>query len=91
MVNNAEATAAFAAGRLLAAARLWGKVTAVPPSFEETALKFVEAGDPDALQAFLLTKLDTLAPGDKAQVPTLYTDAMGIPIIIADDCRHSLP
>ena len=67
-VNNAEAVVAFSEGRLLAAAKLWGRVTGAPLSFEETALKFVEAGVPDALQAFLLTKLDTLAPGDKAQV-----------------------
>ena len=67
-VNNAEAVVAFSEGRLLAAAKLWGRVTGASLSFEETALKFVEAGVPDALQAFLLTKLDTLAPGDKAQV-----------------------
>ena len=67
-VNHAEATAAFEEGSFSAAARSWGKVTAAPPSFEEVALKFVESGQPDALQAYLMTKLDTLAPADKAQV-----------------------
>lgn len=59
---------AFQEGRYLAAATSWGKVTASQPSFEELALKFVGAGSPDALQTYLLTKLDTLAPADKAQV-----------------------
>ena len=44
-------------------------MTAAAPSFEEVALRLVEAGDPGALQAFLLTKLHTLGPSDKAQVP----------------------
>lgn len=68
-VNHAEATSAFEEGSFSAAARSWGRVTAAPPSFEEVALKFVEMGLPDALQTYLLTKLDTLAPADKAQVP----------------------
>lgn len=43
-------------------------MTAADPSFEEVALRLVEAGSPDALQTFLLTKLHTLGPADKAQV-----------------------
>ena len=34
-VSLAEAEAAFAEGRLTDAARLWGRVTAAAPSFEE--------------------------------------------------------
>lgn len=67
-VNNAEAELAFKETRYLAAASSWGKVMASKPSFEELALKFVGVGSPDALQRYLLTKLDTLAPADKAQV-----------------------
>jgi hypothetical protein len=48
--------------------RLWSQLTAAAPSFEEVALRLVEAGSPEALQAFLLTKLHTLGPADKAQV-----------------------
>ncbi|KAK9814445.1 hypothetical protein WJX72_006013 [[Myrmecia] bisecta] len=66
-VNIAEAEAAFSAGRLRDAARLYGKVTAALPSFEEVALKFVEVGGTEALQVFLQTKLDTLGHEDKAQ------------------------
>ena len=59
---------AFTEGRFSAAATSWGRVLAPNPSFEELALKFVGVGSPDALQTYLLTKLDTLAPADKAQV-----------------------
>lgn len=68
-VNDLEAELAFKEGRFLAAATSWGKVTASKPSFEELALKFVGVSSPDALQTYLLTKLDTLAPADKAQAP----------------------
>jgi hypothetical protein len=44
------------------------QLTAAAPSFEEVALRLVEAGSPVALQTFLLTKLHTLGPADKAQV-----------------------
>jgi len=40
------------------------------PSFEEIALRFVEFGATDALQVFLLARLQALAPDDKAQVWT---------------------
>ena len=64
-----EAELAFKEKRYQAAASSWGKVMAAKPSFEELALKFVGIGLPDALQTYLLTKLDVLAPADKAQVP----------------------
>ncbi len=69
-MNDLEAELAFHEGRFSAAATSWGKVMAPNPSFEELALKFVGVGSPDALQTYLLTKLDTLAPADKAQVRT---------------------
>ena len=71
-VNDMEAEMAFIEGRFLAAATFWGKVMAPNPSFEELALKFVGSGSPDALQTYLLTKLDTLAPADKAQVEAVF-------------------
>lgn len=49
------------------------QVTAATPSFEEVALRLVGANDSSALQIFLLTKLNTLGPSDKAQVhPKLH-------------------
>lgn len=62
-----EAEARFAAGEHDAAARLWGRTTGAGPSFEETALRFVDAGATSALQAFLLARLDALGPEDRAQ------------------------
>ena len=47
-------------------------MTSAAPSFEEVALRLVEAADPAALQTFLLTKLHTLGPSDKAQVRTQH-------------------
>ena len=44
------------------------QVTAALPSFEEVALKFVDSRDTNALQIFLLTKLQVLGSEDKAQV-----------------------
>lgn len=43
------------------------QVTAALPSFEEVALKLVDSGDANALQIFLLTKLQVLGSEDKAQ------------------------
>lgn len=71
-----EAELAFKEGRFSAAATSWGKVLAPNPSFEELALKFVGVGSPDALQTYLLTKLDTLAPADKAQVQILSHNSL---------------
>lgn len=49
-------------------ASCFSQVTAATPSFEEVALRLVDVGEPAALQTFLLTKLHTLGPTDKAQV-----------------------
>ena len=67
-MNSAEAEACFGDGNYVAAARLLGKVTAAVPAFEEVVLRFVEVNSPQALQAFLQTKMDTLGQEDKAQV-----------------------
>lgn len=75
-VYNSEAEHAFSEGRHIAAARSWGKVKAPQPSFEELALKFVGTGSPEVLQTYLLTKLDALAPADKAQVSSTYRQAL---------------
>lgn len=48
------------------------QVTAALPSFEEVALKFVDSRDANALQIFLLTKLQVLGSEDKAQVPCTH-------------------
>lgn len=71
MVNVSRAEAAFGAGRFVEAARVYGQVAASTPSFEELALKFVDAGVPEALQEFLKAKLEALGPEDKAQVASL--------------------
>ena len=67
-MNSAEAEACFGDGNYVEAARLLGKVTAAVPAFEEVVLRFVEVSSPQALQAFLQTKMDSLGPEDKAQV-----------------------
>ena len=67
-MNSAEAEACFGDGNYVEAARLLGKVTAAVPAFEEVVLRFVEVNSPQALQAFLQTKMDSLGPEDKAQV-----------------------
>ena len=67
LVTVGEAEARFAAGEHDAAARLWGRTTGAGPSFEETALRFVDAGATSALQAFLLARLDALGPDNRAQ------------------------
>eukprot|EP00884_Botryococcus_braunii_P001644 jgi/Botrbrau1/11480/Bobra.0360s0007.1 len=72
-VSVAEAQAAYQAGDLLRAAGLYGRVASPSPSFQELALKFVEAAAPDALQAFLLARLTSLPPHDKAQATMVAT------------------
>ena len=44
------------------------QVTSATPSFEEVALRLMETGEPEAVAAFLQTRLDTLGREDKAQV-----------------------
>jgi hypothetical protein len=67
-VARAEADVAFRDGRHVHAARLWGRIRASDPSFEEVALRFVGVGATEALQAFLMARLQVLSPDDKAQV-----------------------
>ena len=67
-VSRSEAEAAFQDGNYKHAARLWGRMQGGDPSFEEIALRFVEVGATDALQVFLMARLQVLAPDDKAQV-----------------------
>ncbi len=67
-VSRSEAEAAFQDGDFKHAARLWGRMQAGNPSFEEIALRFVDVGATDALQVFLMARLQALAPDDKAQV-----------------------
>lgn len=70
-MNSAEAEACFGDGNFVEAARLLGRVTAAVPAFEEVVLRFVEVNSPQALQAFLQTKMDSLGHEDKAQVTLL--------------------
>lgn len=67
-VSRAEADVAFQEGRYVHAAQLWGRIRSAEPSFEEVALRFVGAAATDALQEFLLARLQVLSPEDKAQV-----------------------
>jgi hypothetical protein len=48
---------AAAAGDFKAAGAHYGRIVGGKPPFEELALLLVEAGDPEALQIFLNTKL----------------------------------
>ncbi|KAF8061305.1 VPS18 [Scenedesmus sp. PABB004] len=66
-VYRAMGDAAAAAGDWAAAGARYGRIVGGAPPFEELALTLVESGAPDALTAFLTTKLQVLAPGDKAQ------------------------
>lgn len=72
-VSRSEAEAAFEDGNFTHAARLWGRMQAGDPSFEEVALRFVESGATDALQVFLMARLQVLPPDDKAQVQSELT------------------
>lgn len=40
-------------------------------SFEEVALKLLQSGKEDELKEFIVNKLDTLGPSDKAQITML--------------------
>ncbi len=71
-VNSAEAEACFGDGKYVEAAHLLGRVTAAVPAFEEVVLRFVEVNSPQALQAFLQTKMDSLGQEDKAQVCDVF-------------------
>jgi hypothetical protein len=66
-VYLAEADSLLADGHTVAAAERYGKVTAAFPAFEDLALRLMESNDPIALRSFLITRLGTLGPDDKAQ------------------------
>ena len=68
IVNRSEAEAAFEDDDFTRAASLWGRMRSSEPSFEEIALRFVEVGATEALQVFLMARLQVLGPDDKAQV-----------------------
>ena len=68
VVSRAQAEVAFEGGDYGKAALLWGGMRSAEPSFEEVALRFVGAAATDALQAFLVARLQVLGPDDKAQV-----------------------
>lgn len=72
-VYLAEAASLFEEGDYVAAAALYGKVTSSSPSFEEVALRLMETGEPEAVAAFLQTRLDTLGRDDKAQATMVAT------------------
>jgi vacuolar protein sorting-associated protein 18 len=72
-VYLAEADSLLADGHAVAAAERYGKVTAAYPAFEDLALRLMEAADPIALRSFLVTRLGTLGPDDKAQATMVAT------------------
>mmetsp|Transcript_23999 Transcript_23999/g.66689 ORF Transcript_23999/g.66689 Transcript_23999/m.66689 type:complete len:1007 (-) Transcript_23999:341-3361(-) len=72
-VQMEQAEAAFVAGDFQQAARLFARLDAPKPTFEQTALRFVEIGDPSALYEFLRCKLEALASDDRAQATMVAT------------------
>jgi hypothetical protein len=71
-VRLAAASAAYRRGDYLSAASHWGRVSAPEPRFEDLALRLVDAGDAEALAAFLAARLDALSPQeDRAQAAML--------------------
>jgi hypothetical protein len=71
-VRLAAAASAYRRGDYLSAAGHWGRVSAAEPRFEDLALRLVDAGDAEALAAFLAARLDTLSPSeDRAQAAML--------------------
>ncbi|KAL4539605.1 hypothetical protein Ndes2437B_g02032 [Nannochloris sp. 'desiccata'] len=72
-VYLAEADSLLADGHTVDAAERYGKVTAAYPAFEDLALRLMEANDPIALRSFLIARLGTLGPDDKAQATMVAT------------------
>lgn len=68
-----EADALLADGKTCEAAALYGKVTSATPPFEDLALRMMDTGDPDALRCFLVARLGTLGPDDRAQATMVAT------------------
>eukprot|EP00249_Psilotum_nudum_P014604 c24909_g1_i1 orf=639-3668(-) len=71
-VYAAQAEAAFSAGDYTRAASFYAKTSSIA-TFEEIVLKFLKAGDQDALRTFLLRKLDNLGKEDRAQITMVST------------------
>eukprot|EP00250_Pteridium_aquilinum_P006787 c16631_g1_i1 orf=516-3560(-) len=70
-----QADIAFAAGDYVTAAVFYAK-TSIVLSFEEIALKFIAAGELDALRTYLLRKLDSLGKEDRSQITMISTWAV---------------
>ena len=71
-VLRARADACFAAGDYNLAADCYARGAAAA-RFEEVALAFLEAGQPDALRAYLLHRLDALPRTERSQITMLVT------------------
>ncbi|TYK07051.1 vacuolar protein sorting-associated protein 18-like protein [Cucumis melo var. makuwa] len=71
-VYLAQAEDALASRDYLRAASFYAKINYIL-SFEEITLKFISAGEQDALRTFLLRKLDNLTKDDKCQITMIST------------------
>ncbi|KAJ1434605.1 Pep3/Vps18/deep orange [Sesbania bispinosa] len=67
-----QAEAAFSSKDYFRAASFYAKINYIL-SFEEVTLKFISAGEQDALRTFLLRKLDNLEKDDKCQITMIST------------------
>lgn len=67
-----QAEAAFSSKDYFRAASFYAKINCIL-SFEEVTLKFISAGEQDALRTFLLRKLDNLEKDDKCQITMIST------------------
>ncbi|KAK8469577.1 hypothetical protein PHAVU_005G107700 [Phaseolus vulgaris] len=67
-----QAEAAFSSRDYFRAASFYAKINYIL-SFEEVTLKFISAGEQDALRTFLLRKLDNLEKSDKCQITMIST------------------
>ncbi|CAI0460871.1 unnamed protein product [Linum tenue] len=67
-----QADAAFSSRDFERAASFYAKISYIL-SFEEVALKFISAGEQDALRTFLLHRLDNLTKDDKCQITMIST------------------
>lgn len=72
VVLKARADACFAAGDYSVAADYYARGSEAA-RFEEVTLAFLEAGQPDALRAYLLHRLDALPRTDRSQITMLVT------------------
>ncbi|XP_050906215.1 vacuolar sorting protein 18 [Lathyrus oleraceus] len=67
-----QAEAAFSSKDYFRASSFYAKINYIL-SFEEVTLKFISAGEQDALRTFLLRKLDNLEKDDKCQITMIST------------------